>query len=155
MNRCVSVVSNSQQQHLSIELIDATGRAVQAMRYVHRMSRRDFGGSRTDCRESMRAVAAEDARQLPEGIGDHAHPEASCLSRIEGMIVVVAHARHGQRAPRPHCCLERRYQAARSTLDRGYLRERRMYEQNASALHSQREELFGQLTVRNGLTHHY
>ena len=37
------------------------------------MRRGDLGGPRADRRKSMWAVAAEDARESPESVGDYAH----------------------------------------------------------------------------------
>jgi hypothetical protein len=53
------------------------------------------------CGEGVRAVTAQHLRQLPEGIGDHPQVVARCCARIEGLVILISHARHHQRAARP------------------------------------------------------
>src|SRR5215471_15095485 len=99
---------------MSMEFIDEADRAVQTVRRIHQVRRGDLGGPRAARRKSMWAVAAEDARESPESVGDQAHSAAVRLSRIEGT-VVVAHARHAQRAMRPESGQERLDHAAPTT----------------------------------------
>jgi hypothetical protein len=147
----VRVVSDPEQEDLSVEGIDAANGTVQAMGDVHGMSRGDLRRLGADGRERMGAVAAEDSRHSPEGIRHHAHPEARSLLRIEDVIVIVRHAGHDQSSPGTQRGPERFDQTLRSTFHRGHFRECRMHDQDTAGLHSEGEELPGHLMAIYGL----
>lgn len=75
MDRRVDVVSYPKQEYLPIELIDAANWAVQTVRYIHGMRRRDFRSFWAGRGECMRAVATHDAPHSPESIRYHAHSD--------------------------------------------------------------------------------
>src|SRR5580765_801018 len=68
--RRVAVVPDTEQQHLAIELVDPTGRAVDAVRNGYRMWRGDGRRQRPVRGKGVWIVAAHDARQAPEAVGD-------------------------------------------------------------------------------------
>ena len=133
--------------------VDAPHRAVDAVRDLDRVRAvmRAAWGQR---RQGMRAVAAQDARLPPEGIGDHAHFfDAGGRPRIKG-------------AHRPTTCwaspvcrgaqgsLEGGDQSGRAALHRFDLREGAVDEQHAARLNTEGVELGDQLGLRNGLLWH-
>ena len=59
-----------------------------------------MGSLRASRGEGVRAVAAQYARQLPEGLGDDAHADARSGARVKRMVIVGGHAGHHQRALR-------------------------------------------------------
>ena len=103
----------------------------------------------------MRAVAAQDARLPPEGIGDHAHFfDAGGRPRIKGVLIVPRHAGHHQRARGAQGSLEGGDQSGRAALHRFDLREGAVDEQHAARLNTEGVELGDQLGLRNGLLWH-
>jgi hypothetical protein len=154
MYRRIRIVTHTQQQNLAIELIDATYRAVQSVRDVQRMLRSDVGGFRSDSGEGMGTVAAEDARKPPKGLGHDSHPKAGRFPGVEGMIVVVGHARHNQSASGSHRSLESGDQTTRPTFDGGYSRKRRVNEENSAGLDPKPEQLRGQFMMGDHRTAH-
>ena len=70
------------------------------MRDIHRVRGGDTGSLRASRGEGVRAVAAQYARQLPEGLGDDAHADARSGARVKRMVIVGGHAGHHQRALR-------------------------------------------------------
>jgi hypothetical protein len=154
MYRRVPIVTHTQQQNLSIELIDTTYRAVQSVRYVQRMLRSDVGGFRSDSGESMGTVAAKDARKPPKGVRHDSHSEAGHFPGNERMIVIVGHARHNKSASGPHGSLESVDQTMRPMFDGGHSRKRRVNEENPAGLHPKLAQLRGQFTMGDHRTAH-
>jgi hypothetical protein len=95
--------------------------------------------------ECVRAVASQDARQLPVRIGHDPHPDTRRPSRIKGVLIVIGHARHNQRSIWPKGDLQRCKQAQRPMLDRLDLRECAMDQQDTAWLHPKLEHVLGQL----------
>ena len=95
-------MTDAEQQHLPVQLIDAPHRAVDAVRDLDRVRGGDAGGLGAGGGKGMRAVAAQDARYAPESIGHHAHFfDARGGTRVKGVFIVPRHAGHDQRALRP------------------------------------------------------
>ena len=103
VNSGIRIVANAEQEDLPSELVDAPNRTIGAVRDLQGVGRGDLRGSGTDCRKRVRTVTPEHAWQAPERVGDDTHAETRSCTRVEGMIVVIAHARHDQRTLGPHC----------------------------------------------------
>jgi hypothetical protein len=89
------------------------------MRDVDRMRLGDARGERAMRGKSVRAVAAQNVRQAPEGVGHHANRPAAAVRAVEGNIVIVGHARHHQRPGRAHCGEQRHDEGLRSGSNPG------------------------------------
>ena len=145
----IAVVADAEQQYLTVELVHAADRTVRAVRYVCRMRAYDAGSRRAARRKGVRAVAAQDAREAPESIGDHTHSAAGRDARIERVIVVVAHARHDQRAFGTQRRFECGDQSARSVLDRPDPGEGGVREEHAARRYAELDQLPNQLGLWN------
>ena len=102
----------------------------------------------------MRAVAAQDARLPPEGIGDHAHffdaggrPRIKGCSSSHDMLGITS-------VPAGPGSTEGGDQSGRAALHRFDLREGAVDEQHAARLNTEGVELGDQLGLRNGLLWH-
>ena len=149
----VGIVPNSQKKDLPAHVANPTNWTIQAVRGIHGMSRGYLRGSRTDRSKRVRAVTPEHAGQPPERVGDHTHAETRCRMLIEGVIVVIAHARHDQRTLGPQCrpqCLD---ETLRSTFDRRQFRKGGVHHKDTSGLNTQREKLRSDL-ARFKRVHH-
>jgi hypothetical protein len=82
---------------------------------------------------------------LPEGVGNHPQVTAWRRSGIEWLAIVIRHAWHHQRAGRPYGGLQRRNQPIWPSLNRLYLREGTMHEQDAARCHAKLTELLREL----------
>jgi hypothetical protein len=89
-------MTDPEQEDLSPQLVDAPDWAIQAVRDIRRMSRGDFCSAGANCGECVRAVAPKHARQAPERVRYDTHAETRGGRGIEGMIIIIAHARHDQ-----------------------------------------------------------
>ena len=125
------------------------------MRYLERMIRGDVRRPRANGCKRMGTVAAQNARQFPEALGYHSHPDAGRPPRIERLIVIVTHAGHHQSARRSQGVAERGNQAQRPLFDGCDVRKRRVDEQDATALDAERTKVLGHGSEGNGLTRHH
>ena len=114
----IRVMSNTKQQDLPVEVVDAPDRTVRAMGHVQRMIGRDPSGFPSERGKSVRAITAQDVRRSLERVRHHSHSEAARTSRIERIIVVIGHAGHHQSAVRPKGGLKRADQARWPALNR-------------------------------------
>jgi len=125
------IVFHAEKKHLPIEIVDTTDRAVVSMGRVDGMAGSDPIGLRTDCSECMWTVASNDAREPPEYVCNRTHTGTRRGPEIKGMIIILGHARHDQRAIDTDRGPQRFDQAAWAPFHRPYLRESRMDQQHA------------------------
>src|SRR5262245_39799875 len=144
MDHSIRVVSDAEQEHLPIQFIESTHRAIQPVGDVERMRRGDFRSPRAERGEGVRAVASCDSWKLPECIRNNTHSNAACCSRDERMIIVVTHTRHHQSAWSSKSVPKCRNQTLRSTFPESHLRTCSMDLQNSAGLYAQAEQLLGQ-----------
>ena len=149
----IRIVANTEQEDLPPELVDAPNWTIQPVRDLQGVSRSDLPGFGTDRRKRVRTVTPEHAWQAPERVGDDTHAETRSCTGLEGMIVVIAHARHDQSTPGPHCRPQRTDETLRPTFDRRQLRKGGMHHKDSSGLDTERKELRSYL-VRFSRVHH-
>lgn len=154
MDRRIRVVTDAEEQYLSVEIVYTTDRAIAAVREVERMRCEDVRGARTGGGKGVRAVATQHAGQPPEGVRDD--PESAALPgpRIEGVVVVAAHARHHERSARAHRIEQSRDQPVRTALYRLDMREGGMHQQHAAGFHSEIAQFTRHLPLGDRAPHH-
>jgi hypothetical protein len=149
----IRIVASAEQQDLPAELVDAPNWTIQAVRDLQGVSRGDLRGSGTDRRKRVRTVTPEHAWQTPERVGYDTHAETRSCTRVEGMIVVIAHARHDHSTLGPHCRLQRTDETLRPTFDWRQLRKGGVHHKDSPRLDTYREELRSD-RVRFSRVHH-
>ena len=145
VDRRIGVVSYSEQQHLAVELVHASGRAIEAVRHVHGMRQSDARGLRAERGERMGTVAAQDARHPPEAVGERPHGATGHAAAIERRVVVVGHARHDEGSAFTERREQRLDEAAGPALNRCNFRECRVHQQHTACFDAQRVKLSCQL----------
>jgi hypothetical protein len=149
----IRIVANAEQENLPAQLVDAPNWTIQAVRGLQGVSRSDLPGSGTARRKRVRTVTPEHAWQAPERVGDDTHAETRSCTGVEGMIVVIAHARHDQGTLGPHCRLQCTDETLRATVDWRQLRKGGVHDQDSPGLNTERKELRSYL-VRFSRVHH-
>jgi hypothetical protein len=155
MDGGIRVMADPEQQGLTIEVIEATDRTVQAMGNVQRMIGGDPVGFRSDRRKCVRTITAQDARHSPEHVGHYALPEAGGTSRIERMIVIIGHAGHHQGTVRSKSGLKRPDQSQWPVLNWTDLGKRYVHEKHAAGSDPQFSDLGSQFQNGDWLTAHH
>ena len=118
MNGRIGVVTDAQEEHLPVELVNTAHGAAEAMRWVKRMGSGDSGRERADRSKRVGAVAPEDSRLSPKSFRHNTHSGAWGVLRIERVIVVASHAWHHERAAGAKRAAQPFNQGLRSTVQR-------------------------------------
>ena len=98
----------------------------------------------TNRREGVVVVAAQDARQTPEGIGSDSQLRTMTFSLVERQVVFITHARHDERTLRSESGMQRRDQADRPALDWFHFGECCVDEKYSARLYTKLEQLLDQ-----------
>jgi hypothetical protein len=149
----IRIVANAEQEDLPTELVDAPNWAIQAVRDLQGVSRSDLRGSGADRCKRVRTVTSKHAWQAPERLRDDTHAETRSCTGVEGMIVVIAHARHDQGTLGPYRPSQRMDQTLGPTFNWRQLRKGGVHHKDSPRLDTEREELRSDL-VRFKRVHH-
>jgi hypothetical protein len=141
MHRCIPVVTHAQQEHLSVQLVDAAYRAIQPVRDVDWMRGGNLCGFWTYRRERVWAVTPEHVRKAPERVGYDAHPETWGCMGIERVIVVITHAGHDEGTGRAKCRPQCTDKPERPAFKRGDLGKGGVHDQDTARINTHGAEL--------------
>jgi len=146
VERGVGVMTDSEKEHLPVQIVHPTDRALGNVRRKRERTRDDPGSLGAGRREGVDVIASQHAGQPPERIRDDSEARRRWGGAgVERVVVIARPGGHHQGAAGTEGVTERLDQTGRPSLDRSYRPERRVDQEDAAFPDSHRTKLIGNL----------